>query len=311
MGGRCFSFTSVLMLSAATGLPAIAAAQSTRSIWDGVYTEGQAARGATQYGASCASCHAEDLRGNSNAPSLVGVSFMFLWENRSLGDLFTTIRTGMPTNAPNSLPAQGYLDILAYILGANEFPAGEDELGADLAALGQISITADAPTPVPPTAVAPAVVAPAVRSGSGRPVPAGTSTPAAAPRPAPSRDSRRRPPRARTVPRAGRARPEAAEPAVLPRNGPVPARGGPARRRPGLSPARTRPGRRPGPPRVPRPPGPPRSAPETRAPGRPRGFPPPYRGFDRISGTICGTFRLTRAVWKGYGPPVVRFEVVA
>ena len=81
---------------------------------------------------------------------------MFLWESRSLGDLFTTIRTGMPTNAPNSLPAQGYLDILAYILGANEFPAGEDELGADLAALGQISITADAPT-----AVAPAVVAPA------------------------------------------------------------------------------------------------------------------------------------------------------
>jgi len=166
MGQHRFSPTFVLMLLAGAGAPTSAVAQAERGIWDGVYTEGQAARGATEYGAACASCHAEDLGGNSNAPSLVGVSFMFLWEDRSLGDLFTTIRTQMPTNAPNSLPAQSYLDILAYILDANEFPAGEDELGADLAALGQISITADAPTAVAPTVVAPVAIAQASSSPS-------------------------------------------------------------------------------------------------------------------------------------------------
>ncbi len=111
------------------------------SVWDGVYSAQQAELGAAQYRESCALCHAEDLRGDSNSPSLVGVSFLFLWENKSLHELFTAIRTEMPTGAPNSLPEQTYLNILAYIMAANDFPPGELELGAGPAELGQVLIT--------------------------------------------------------------------------------------------------------------------------------------------------------------------------
>ena len=90
--------------------------ESGSTVWSGVYSERQAERGAAEYRETCSSCHSEDLRGNSNAPSLIGSSFMFLWADRSLGELFTNIQTLMPTNAPNSLPTQSYLDVLAYII---------------------------------------------------------------------------------------------------------------------------------------------------------------------------------------------------
>lgn len=113
------------------------------SVRDGVYTPAQAQRGAVEYATACSSCHAADLRGNSNAPSLVGVSFLFLWEDKSLDELYTSIRTLMPTNAPGSLSTSSYLQILAYILEANGFPAGDAELVPDPEVLGRIAITGE------------------------------------------------------------------------------------------------------------------------------------------------------------------------
>jgi hypothetical protein len=69
------------------------------------------------------------------------VSFTFLWDGKSLDELFTTIRTGMPSNAPGSLSVPSYLQILAYILEENGFPAGGLELTADPEVLGRIMIT--------------------------------------------------------------------------------------------------------------------------------------------------------------------------
>jgi quinoprotein glucose dehydrogenase len=115
------------------------------TVWAGVYSGSQAQRGASAYAEACSSCHAEDLRGNSNAPSLVGASFLFLWEDRSLNELFTVIRTEMPTNAPNSLPATTYVDILAFVLEANGFPPGAAELGPEPGLLESIAITGRAP----------------------------------------------------------------------------------------------------------------------------------------------------------------------
>lgn len=101
-----------------------------RTVWDGVYTEGQAERGEVQYTASCAACHAPDLRGDNTSPSLVGLSFAFLWGERTLGELFGRIQELMPTDRPGSLSAQTYRDILAFILRANSYPTGEQELEA-------------------------------------------------------------------------------------------------------------------------------------------------------------------------------------
>ena len=115
--------------------------QQPLSIWDGIYNEAQAQRGAEHYRARCASGHSADLRGNSNSPSLLGMSFMFVWEGRSLGELFEKMRAEMPTDQPGSLPAQAYIDVLAFILSSNEFPAGKTELAPDQSQLNGITIT--------------------------------------------------------------------------------------------------------------------------------------------------------------------------
>lgn len=115
--------------------------QEAGTLAAGVFTDAQAARGASVYSASCESCHAADLRGNINAPSLLGMSFMFLWEGRSLEEFFITIQETMPSENPESLPPQSYIDVVSYILQANNFPAGPTELQAELDILRQIQIT--------------------------------------------------------------------------------------------------------------------------------------------------------------------------
>ena len=112
-----------------------------QSLSDGIYTEEQASRGAEDYAARCASCHSADLRGNSNSPSLIGLSFMFIWEGRTLGELFTKMSTEMPTDQPGSLSQQSYSAILAFILKSNDFPSGDKELASNASMLESISIT--------------------------------------------------------------------------------------------------------------------------------------------------------------------------
>ena len=111
------------------------AAAQTRTVWDGVYTDAQAERGRASYQQSCAACHREDLRGDSTAPSLVGESFTFLWGDMEVGELLARMQKVMPPERPGSLPAPTYLDIVAFILQKNAFPAGNEQLGADSDAL--------------------------------------------------------------------------------------------------------------------------------------------------------------------------------
>ncbi len=121
------------------------AQEPKRTVWDGVYTAAQAERGRTAYAQTCASCHAEDLRGRSTAPSLIEESFLFLWSEMSVGDLFERTRMLMPSDRPGSLPAETYADIMAFIAQKNGFPAGSTELGTDVGALKQILITEKRP----------------------------------------------------------------------------------------------------------------------------------------------------------------------
>ena len=121
------------------------AQEPKRTVWDGVYTAAQAERGSTAYAQTCASCHAEDLRGRSTAPSLIEESFLFLWSDMSVGDLFERTRMLMPSDRPGSLPAGTYADIMAFIAQKNGFPPGSTELGTDVGALKQILITEKRP----------------------------------------------------------------------------------------------------------------------------------------------------------------------
>ena len=113
-----------------------------RSVWDGVYTDVQARRGRESYEYSCAACHQPGLEGDEarDIPALYGDDFVDEWNRKSIKDLYELIRKMMPKDAPASLKNETYVDIVAYLLQSNEFPAGAQELAADAAALERVSI---------------------------------------------------------------------------------------------------------------------------------------------------------------------------
>ena len=111
---------------------------ATRSVWQGVYTAAQSERGRSVYQQACGQCHGETLGGDIG-PTLSG-PFWSIWEGRSAADLYRSIRTTMPADAPESLKPQEYADIVAFLFSMNKYPAGEKEMPADSAALEAIRI---------------------------------------------------------------------------------------------------------------------------------------------------------------------------
>jgi cytochrome c5 len=107
-------------------LAGAAFAADQKTVWDGVYTDAQAARGQAAYATQCSRCHGEDFRGSGNV--IVGAKFMQQWREDNLHNMYTILRNTMPRNAPQSLPEGTYLDIIAYMLKLNGFPAGQGDL---------------------------------------------------------------------------------------------------------------------------------------------------------------------------------------
>jgi cytochrome c5 len=115
---------------------------SSRTVWNGVYTAAQAARGKGEYVRACSRCHASDLDGVHDANllgdfaprfSLRGNDFMERWREDTVQNLYNLIASGMPPrNEPRDMPAplneRAYLDVVAYILEGNGFPSGSAEL---------------------------------------------------------------------------------------------------------------------------------------------------------------------------------------
>jgi S-disulfanyl-L-cysteine oxidoreductase SoxD len=113
---------------------------AARSVWDGVFTEAQAARGQERYRTSCATCHAEDLLG-ANGPAVVGPEFLDRWNGTTVLDMVQTIRQSMPLEAPDSLGLPAYVDIVTFLLKSSGSPAGGAELSTDDTALRQVLVT--------------------------------------------------------------------------------------------------------------------------------------------------------------------------
>src|SRR5690349_11088215 len=103
------SVVNVIMVLGVTALslatPSAQQPASKRSVWDGVFTEEQARRGETQYGRNCQACHGPDLSGNpvDEVPPLAWDGFLTQWNNRTVKDLFETVRRSMPRDSPGSL----------------------------------------------------------------------------------------------------------------------------------------------------------------------------------------------------------------
>jgi len=125
----------------ATARAAQTNAKPTRTTQDGVYIGDQASEGKTQYSQNCAKCHMDDLSGSGEAQALAGDTFTQTWEGETVNDLFQVTYTTMPPDTPGSLSPEAALDVVAYLLQSNKFPAGKDQLKNDPEALKSIIIT--------------------------------------------------------------------------------------------------------------------------------------------------------------------------
>jgi mono/diheme cytochrome c family protein len=113
------------ILCAVMMFAAVAFAQSSSgTVRDGVYSAEQAKRGRTMYDTKCASCH----DGGTMGPELWGDAFLANWDGKDLNAFFTRIQSTMPEDAPGSLSENEALDVIAYVVQTNGFPAGEKAL---------------------------------------------------------------------------------------------------------------------------------------------------------------------------------------
>jgi Cytochrome C oxidase, cbb3-type, subunit III len=102
------------------------------SVLDGVFTSGQASRGAQQFLQACTSCH--------SAGEHTGRRFEAKWQGTTIGDLFDFVSTTMPEGNPGSLKPEEYASILAFFLSESGYKEGEKELPSDLESLKKIRI---------------------------------------------------------------------------------------------------------------------------------------------------------------------------
>ena len=94
-------------------------------MWDGVYTDAQAARATGVFGASCAGCHSLTPEGSR---PLVGERFWQRNTQKSVSDLLAYVSKNMPNGNGGSLAPETYNDLVALILKSNSLPAGATEL---------------------------------------------------------------------------------------------------------------------------------------------------------------------------------------
>jgi S-disulfanyl-L-cysteine oxidoreductase SoxD len=120
-------------------------AQQPASVWDGVYTQAQADKGKADYADNCASCHGQMLEGGGANPALAGDAFKGDYDGQTLDDLFEKIQATMPADHPGDLTRDQNALILSFILSANQFPAGTQDLPTDAAALAKIHFVAAKP----------------------------------------------------------------------------------------------------------------------------------------------------------------------
>lgn len=135
--------TALIAATCALAFASGALAEDTsaaRSVWDGIYTDAQAERGAALYAEHCVACHQENFGGAPGTPPLIGPAFTYLWDGETVGALYEIVRTTMPSGQAGLLSDQEYLDVLTTVLQANGFPAAEsgDELPPDPAVLDAI-----------------------------------------------------------------------------------------------------------------------------------------------------------------------------
>jgi hypothetical protein len=116
----------------------VAAGATDKTVWDGVYTTAQAARGQAAFDSRCRQCHRSGFF----------QGFIERWREDKLSGIFNFISTRMPLDNPGSATKSQYLDIVTYFLSLNNLPDGEQELTPET--IGDIQVQRkDGPAPLP------------------------------------------------------------------------------------------------------------------------------------------------------------------
>ena len=127
--------TLLLVISTAASPATAQTSTARRTVWDGVYTDAQAARGVAAFGQRCQGCHV--LTAEGKAP-LAGDAFWKSFAQKTVADLLDFVSNYMPNGTPGSLNESTYNDIVALVLKSNGFPAGTTDLGRNTVAGVQI-----------------------------------------------------------------------------------------------------------------------------------------------------------------------------
>lgn len=126
------------------------AQQGSRSVLDGVYTTAQAERGRAIYADQCYECHGHDLEGKYESAPLAGEEFLSNWTGQNLRTLTDRIKNTMSGDEPGTmggpipppLTQQQTVDLVAFLLWFNKYPAGAAELSTRSEVLERIRIDA-------------------------------------------------------------------------------------------------------------------------------------------------------------------------
>jgi mono/diheme cytochrome c family protein len=120
-----------LAIAGAGALSGALAGAAGKTVWDGVYSAAQADRGKDIFAQQCSGCHGDFLDGdgaNGRVVALSGDTFADNWESASLNDLFVKIGRTMPRSSPGTLSSADTLNLMAFVLQYNGFPAGTGDL---------------------------------------------------------------------------------------------------------------------------------------------------------------------------------------
>jgi mono/diheme cytochrome c family protein len=125
MAGATFALVTTIALSSVS---AQNGAKGTSN--DGVFTKAQADRASAQFTKMCADCHAFTVAGRKKPGDIVlgGPLFLKAWNGRTLDEMVTTIVMTMPSDGSGEVTEPEGLDLVAYILQQNGYPAGSAPL---------------------------------------------------------------------------------------------------------------------------------------------------------------------------------------
>jgi cytochrome c5 len=117
----------------------------TKTILDGVFSAEQATKGQSHYSANCVRCHEGS---EADGPILMGRSFVERWREDSLGVLFNFVKTRMPPDGNVTLSDGEYLELVSFLLNANGYSAGSNDLTTDTVTSIRI-VGKNGPQPLP------------------------------------------------------------------------------------------------------------------------------------------------------------------